>query len=124
MARPDIPPATRRVIVALTVSQGVLFALLGIARHVTFHNETFDLAFYTRIAWGLVRNDFWEPLVDAHVYGLHLSPVLVPLGAARAADDCLHHVQRDQPLFQPVDHRVRLGERRPRRGGRGCRSHA
>ncbi|MCA9608874.1 MAG: DUF2079 domain-containing protein [Myxococcales bacterium] len=87
MARPDIPPATRRVIVALTVSQGVLFALLGIARHVTFHNETFDLAFYTRIAWGLVRNDFWEPLVDAHVYGLHLSPILVPLGALGALFD-------------------------------------
>lgn len=87
MERHDIPPATRRVIVALTASQGLLFALLGIARWATFHNETFDLAFYTRIAWGLARNDFWEPLVDAHVYGLHLSPILVPLGALGALTD-------------------------------------
>ncbi|MCB9595576.1 MAG: DUF2079 domain-containing protein [Sandaracinaceae bacterium] len=73
------------MIVALITCQGLLFATLGIARYATFHNETFDLAFYTRIAWGLVRLDFWEPLVDAHVYGLHLSPVLVPLGALGAA---------------------------------------
>lgn len=65
----------------MAASQGALFALLGWARYATFHNETFDLAFYTRIAWGLVRGDFWEPMVNAHVYGLHLSPMLVPLGA-------------------------------------------
>ncbi|MEM1415885.1 MAG: DUF2079 domain-containing protein, partial [Myxococcota bacterium] len=50
------------------------------ARYLTFHNATFDLAFYARMAWGLSGNDFWEPLVDAHVFGLHLSPILVPLG--------------------------------------------
>lgn len=87
MPRDDIPPATRRVIVALALAQGALFALLGAARHLAFHNETFDLAFYTRIAWGLVHQDHWEPLVDAHVYGLHLSPILVPLGALGALTD-------------------------------------
>lgn len=67
--------------VALAIAQGLLFAVLALARYATFHNETFDLAFYTRIAWGLTHWDFWEPMVNAHVYGLHLSPILVPLGA-------------------------------------------
>lgn len=62
----------------------VLFAALGLARFRTFHNETFDLAFYVRIAWGLVNQNWWEPMVDAHFYGLHLSPVLAPLGAVGA----------------------------------------
>ncbi|MEO0325968.1 MAG: DUF2079 domain-containing protein, partial [Myxococcota bacterium] len=50
------------------------------ARYATFHNRTFDLAFYARMAWGLAGNDWWDPLVGAHVLGLHVSPVLVPLG--------------------------------------------
>lgn len=70
----------RRAIVALALAQGILFATLGIARWATFHNETFDLAFYTRIAWGLAHNDHWEPIVNAHFYGLRLSPALAPLG--------------------------------------------
>jgi uncharacterized membrane protein len=58
----------------------VLFAVLGLLRFRAFHNETFDLALYTRMAWGLARAEFWDPIVNAHVYGIHLSPVLVPLG--------------------------------------------
>ena len=55
--------------------------LVGLeARFSTFHNRTFDLAFYARMAWGLAGNDWWDPLVGAHVLGLHVSPVLVPLG--------------------------------------------
>lgn len=78
---PDsLPTRTRRLVWALALAQGALYATLGLARWGSFHNETFDLAFYTRIAWGLTHNDFWEPIVNAHVYGLHLSPVLVPLG--------------------------------------------
>ncbi len=73
-------PPERRALIALSVAQGVLFAVLALARYATFHNETFDSAFYSRIAWGLVHGNFWEPLVDAHIYGLHLSPVLAPLG--------------------------------------------
>ena len=84
--RAPTPPSqgTRRLIVALVGGQAALFALLGLARFWTFHNETFDLAFYTRIAWGVVRLEFWEPMVNAHIYGLHLSPILAPLGALGA----------------------------------------
>ena len=66
--------------IALASAQGLLFAALGLARWATFHNETFDLAFYTRIAWGLAHNDHWEPMVNAHILGLHISPVLAPIG--------------------------------------------
>lgn len=57
------------------------FAYFTWCRFDTLHNQTFDLAFYTRMSWGLVRGDFWMPIADAHVLGLHLSPVLVPIGA-------------------------------------------
>ncbi|MDH5490421.1 MAG: DUF2079 domain-containing protein, partial [Myxococcales bacterium] len=57
-----------------------LFAWLGLSRFHAFHNETFDLAFYTRMAWGMARGEFWEPILNAHVLGLHISPVLIPLG--------------------------------------------
>lgn len=62
----------------------VLLAALGILRWSTFHNETFDLAFYGRMAWGFVHGSFWEPIVGAHVFGLHVSPILFPLGALGA----------------------------------------
>lgn len=55
-------------------------ALQAFQRFSTFHNETFDLAFYARMAWGLVRFDLWEPILDASVLGLHISPVVIPLG--------------------------------------------
>ena len=57
-----------------------VLATLGWARYASFHNETFDLAFYARMAWGLVRGSFWEPIVGAHVFGLHVSPVMALLG--------------------------------------------
>jgi uncharacterized membrane protein len=72
--------AERRIVLALAIAQGALLAVLGLARWKSFHNETFDLAFYTRMAWGLTHSDFWEPIVNGPIYGLHLSPVLVPLG--------------------------------------------
>jgi len=49
-------------------------------RYHNFNNETFDLAFYARMAWGLSGGDFWDPIVGSNVLGLHISPVLVPLG--------------------------------------------
>lgn len=54
---------------------------LALARYLTFNNCTFDLAFYARMAWGMVRLDFWDPILDAHHAGLHLSPVLAIVGA-------------------------------------------
>jgi hypothetical protein len=59
---------------------GAIFAWLGLARFHTFHNETFDLAMYARMAWGYVHGQVWDPIVGANFLGLHLSPVLAPLG--------------------------------------------
>ncbi|MFK7986245.1 MAG: DUF2079 domain-containing protein [Sandaracinaceae bacterium] len=87
MEAPRQSPQIRRLVVLLALIQGALFATLGLSRYTTVHNETFDLAFYSRIAWGLSHQDFWEPMVNAHIYGLHLSPVLVPLGFVGALTD-------------------------------------
>lgn len=54
-------------------------ALLALARFRTFHNETFDLAFYTRMLWGMGRGDLYHPLTNSHVFGLHASWVLFPI---------------------------------------------
>ena len=74
----------RIAVAVLAVLHGGVLLGSSLARWSTFHDRTFDLAFYARLAWGLVRGHTWEPMVGAHVFGLHLSPVLVPLGALGA----------------------------------------
>ncbi len=65
----------------LALAQCALLFVLSWARFSTVHQRTFDLALYARNAWGLVRGDLWSPVLDTHVFGTHLAPVLVPLGA-------------------------------------------
>lgn len=57
-----------------------LFATMAFRRFHSYHNETFDLAFYARLVWGLGFGDYHNPLVGAHLLGLHASWVLIPLG--------------------------------------------
>ncbi|AKF11346.1 DUF2079 domain-containing protein [Sandaracinus amylolyticus] len=71
---------TRRAVHALVVIAAITFATLSLLRWHTFHNETFDLAFYARMAWGAVHGDGWNPIVGAHELGLHLAWILRPLG--------------------------------------------
>lgn len=101
----------RRAVIALAAAQGVLFAVLGLARWATFHNETFDLAFYTRIAWGFAHADFWEPMVNAHFYGLHISPVLAPFGVFGAAAAPLLIVAQAAALAAATVPLARIGVR-------------
>lgn len=49
-------------------------------RYSTFHNQTFDLALYGRMAWGMVRGQFWDPVTNANTLGVHIMPILLPLG--------------------------------------------
>ena len=49
---------------------------MSILRYLSCSNTNFDLAFYTRIVWGLAYGDRFNPLIGAHDLGLHLSPVL------------------------------------------------
>lgn len=58
----------------------VIFAKLGLARYETFHNETFDLALYARMGWGLWHGSFWDPIINASYAGEHLAFILLPLG--------------------------------------------
>jgi uncharacterized membrane protein len=64
----------------LALGVTVCFAALALARYRTYHNETFDLAFYARMVWGAGHWDLSNPLVGAPLWGLHLSLVLLPLG--------------------------------------------
>lgn len=57
----------------------VWLASLSLARFDSFQNQTFDLAFYAQMAWALVHGNPWNPVLNAPVYALHISPVLVPL---------------------------------------------
>jgi uncharacterized membrane protein len=64
----------------LSLVFGVLFVWHALARYQTFHNQTFDLAFYARMAWGIAHGSFWDPIVNAHFVGLHFAVILAPLG--------------------------------------------
>ncbi len=64
----------------LALAATALFASLALSRFRTWHNETFDLAFYARMVWGAGHWDLANPLVGAPLWGLHLSLVLLPLG--------------------------------------------
>lgn len=69
-----------RAVSNLSLAAAVLFAAMALARFRTWHNDTFDLAFYARLVWGAGHGDLWNPLVGAPLWGLHLSLVLLPLG--------------------------------------------
>ena len=71
--------ASTRLLYAAALAIALQCGLLSIARYLSFHNRTFDLAFYARILWGLGEGNFWEPIVGGHVLGLHLSFALLPL---------------------------------------------
>lgn len=65
----------------------VAFAWGGLGYHYaclrdeTIHHHTFDFALYTRMAWGLVRGDGWDPIAGGSFLGGHMPWVLYPLGA-------------------------------------------
>lgn len=64
----------------LALLAAAAFAFLALRRFATFHNETFDLAFYARMVWGLGRGDLYHPITNSYFWGLHASPILFPLG--------------------------------------------
>ncbi len=74
------PAAHRRAWWAVSALVCFAYGFFGWLRFRGVHNQTFDLAFYTRMAWGMAEGDLWMPLLDAHIFGLHLSPILLPLG--------------------------------------------
>lgn len=79
--RPTIRAAGPLYSATLIASLVALFyGVCGILRYRTYTNQTFDLAFYTRMTWGMLHLDFWEPILDAHLLGLRIPFVFVPAG--------------------------------------------
>ena len=96
------------------VAVALFFGVSGLLRYATFTNRTFDLAFYARMAWGMVRLDFWDPILGTSVLGLHLSPVLIPVGLVGLAIGTVPALYLGQALavgFASVP-LARVGERR------------
>lgn len=72
--------ATRLVTWLFCAAFSTLLAIQSLSRFTFYHNRTYDLALYARQAWGLAHDNFWDPIVDAHFLGTHVSVVLWPLG--------------------------------------------
>ena len=71
---------TRLVLALVATLQLALLFGLAWARFHNVHQRTFDLALYARTAWGLAHADMWSPVLDTHLLGSHVAPVLLPLG--------------------------------------------
>ncbi len=80
VADDPLGPDARRWLAALAALAALAFFALAWARYQSFHNRNFDLAFYARLAWGAAHHDGWEPIVGAHVWGLHFVWALEVLG--------------------------------------------
>ncbi|QQR90811.1 MAG: DUF2079 domain-containing protein [Myxococcales bacterium] len=72
--------ATWIICLGFCLGWALLFGSLAYLRLETVHNETFDLAMYTRMAWGYGHVNLYDPFVHAWFLGVHISPVLLPLG--------------------------------------------
>ncbi|MBW2261333.1 MAG: DUF2079 domain-containing protein [Deltaproteobacteria bacterium] len=55
----------------------VAAAGMAIWRYWAMGNDNYDLAFYTRVVWGLAHADRVNSIVGAHDLGLHFMPVMV-----------------------------------------------
>jgi uncharacterized membrane protein len=81
---PSLERRTRITLAVMVLGSASLFATLALSRFATYHNETFDLAFYARMAWGEIHHDPYNPIVGASARGLHLVWILMPLGVIGA----------------------------------------
>ncbi|NCQ34914.1 hypothetical protein GW813_07555, partial [bacterium] len=59
----------RRATLGVLALSAALYAGQALARYGAFHQHTFDLALYSRMAWGLAQGNFWDPILGAHVFG-------------------------------------------------------
>lgn len=73
-------PRSRRALFLIAALFAAVFFALSLSRYQTFHNHTFDLAFYARMSWGAARMDGWQPVISASVWGLHLVWIFFVLG--------------------------------------------
>jgi len=74
------PPRVRVWLSVCALGQLALLYGLAVLRFQSVHQRTFDLALYTRVAWGLGRFDWSTPALHVEPLGAHLSPALLVLG--------------------------------------------
>jgi uncharacterized membrane protein len=72
--------ASAPLVLAAIALHAALTGTLAFARYASVHNQTFDLALYTRLAWGLAHAQAWDPIVGGSFFGGHVPWVLAPLG--------------------------------------------
>src|SRR5688500_3861353 len=72
--------ASTRLVLAAIALHAALTGTLAFARYASVHNQTFDLALYARLAWGLAHAQAWDPIVGGSFFGGHVPWVLAPLG--------------------------------------------
>lgn len=70
----------RRLVWALCLGSFALQLSLALARLRALHHHTFDLALYTRTAWGISGGSGHVSLLDQHFLAAHASLPLIPLG--------------------------------------------
>ena len=52
-------------------------ATMALLRYYTMGNDNYDIAFYTRVVWGMAHGDRVNSIVGAHDLGLHMMPVMM-----------------------------------------------
>jgi len=75
-----MPPSARLPVAGLGLGLFVLQLWHALARLSSIHHATFDLAMYSRLAWGIAGGDGWLPILDTHFIAAHASVALLPLG--------------------------------------------
>jgi uncharacterized membrane protein len=78
--RAVLPNRTQLALAVVAAAHAGTTFSLALLRFEQVHQRTFDLALYARAAWGLAHGDLWVPVIDVHVLGAHVAPVLVLLG--------------------------------------------
>lgn len=65
------------VSILLGLALAFVAAYMAILRFRCLGNDNYDIAFYTRVVWGLAHGDRVNSIVGAHDLGLHFMPVMV-----------------------------------------------
>jgi uncharacterized membrane protein len=82
--------------ILLLVGFAGLIVYLALARYLTFHTGSFDLAIYDQFIWGITNGEYYSSLREIHFFAHHVQPVLflmVPFYALGAGPGLLLVVQ-------------------------------
>lgn len=75
-----MPRSARLAVGALGIALLSLYLWHAMSRLSAVHHQTYDLALYSRLAWGVAGGDAWVSIRDTNFLAAHTSLVLIPLG--------------------------------------------